>query len=222
MVRPNSCSPAIVRRGSASASESAKSAANRLDLPALREAAERGERLVTDAALRARRRAQERRVVVVVDEQAQPCAEVADLGALEEALAARDLVRNARLLERLLEDARLMVGAVEDRDVAEGGAGSAQGLDPRDRALGLVHFVVALDERDRPRLRRVAPELLLEQLRVVADHRVGGGEDAAGRAVVLLERNHRQLRIVDRQPAQVLDRRAAPAVDALVVVARPR
>jgi hypothetical protein len=35
--------------------------------------------------------------------------------------------------------ARLVVGAVEDRDVGERRAGAAQRLDPRERALGLVH-----------------------------------------------------------------------------------
>ena len=95
----------------------------------------RGERLVADAALGARHRAQERRVVVEVDDQAQPRAQVADLGAVEEALPARDLVRDAGLAQRLLEDARLVVGAVEDREVGQSAApsGAAQRLDPRDR-----------------------------------------------------------------------------------------
>ena len=56
--------------------------------------------------------------------------------------------------------------------------------------------------------------------------RVGGAQDRAGRAVVLLERDDLEPRKVLRQALQVVDRRAAPAVDALVVVAdrreRPR
>ena len=187
--------------------------------PARREAAERGQRLVADAALRAGRGTQERRVVVGIDDQSQPGAEVADLGAVEEALPARNLVRNRRLAQRLLEDARLMVGAIEDREVAERRAARAQRLDPGDRALGLVDLVVALDQRDRIAGAEVAPELLLVELGVVADDGVGRGQDAAGRAIVLLERDDPQLRVVGRQTLQVLDRRAAPAVDALVVVA---
>jgi hypothetical protein len=61
------------------------------------------QRLVADAALGRRHRAQERRVVVVVDEQAQPGAQVLDLGAVEEALPARHLVRQLCLAQRLLE-----------------------------------------------------------------------------------------------------------------------
>ena len=117
---------------------------------------------MADAALRARHRAQEGRVVVEVDDQAQPGAEVADLGAVEEALPARDLVRDAGLAQRLLEDARLVVGAIEHRDVGERRApAAAQRLDARQRALGLVRLVVALDDRDRVAGAEVAPELLL-------------------------------------------------------------
>jgi hypothetical protein len=119
---------------------------------------------VADAALRARHRAQERRVVVEVDDQAQPRAQVADLGAVEEALPARDLVRDAGLAQRLLEDARLVVGAVEDGDVGERRAGAAQRLDPRQRALGLVDLVVALDDGDRLAGAELAPQLLLVEL----------------------------------------------------------
>jgi hypothetical protein len=82
-----------------------------------------------------------------------------------------------------------------------------------------VLLAVALDDTHRLAVAEVAPQLLLEQLRVVADDRVGGAQDVAGRAVVLLERDHLELRELLRQAAQVLDRRAAPAVDALVVVA---
>jgi hypothetical protein len=65
----------------------------------------------------------------------------------------------------------------------------------------------------------LAPQLLLEDLRVLRDHRVGRAQDVAGAAVVLLQRDDLQLRVVQRQALQVVDGGAAPAVDALVVVA---
>ena len=111
-----------------------------------------------------------------------------------------------------------MVGAVQDGDVGERRAGTAQRFDSRQRALALVHLVVAFDDGDRVAGTELAPQLLLVQLGVVADHRVGGGEDAAGRAIVLLQRDDLELRIVGGQALQILDRRAAPAIDALVVV----
>jgi hypothetical protein len=58
--------------------------------------AQGGQRLVADAALGRGDGAQKGRVVVLVDPQAQPGAQVLDLGAVEEALPARDLVRNLR------------------------------------------------------------------------------------------------------------------------------
>jgi hypothetical protein len=75
----------------------------------------------------------------------------------------------------------------------------------RQRALGLVDLVVALDDGDRLAGAELAPQLLLVELGVVADHRVRRGEDAAGRAVVLLERDDLELRIVGGQALQVLD-----------------
>jgi hypothetical protein len=130
------------------------------------------------------------------------------------------LYGDAGLAQRLLEHPGLVVSAVQDREVAQlGVARAADRFDVRDRALGLVDLVVALDGAHRIAAAELAPELLLVELRVVADHRIGGAQDAAGRAVVLLQRNHLQRRIVGRQALQVVERRAAPAVDALVVVA---
>ena len=99
------------------AASSANSASNRLSLYLAGELAEAGQRLVADAALGRGHRAQEGRVVVVVDQQAQPGAQVLDLGAVEEALAARHLVRDLRLAQRLLEHPGLVVGAVQHREV---------------------------------------------------------------------------------------------------------
>jgi hypothetical protein len=95
----------------------------------------------------------------------------------------------------------------------------AQRLDARHRALGLVLLAVALQHAHRLAVAEVAPQLLLEELRVGRDHRVGRAQDVAGAAVVLLQRDDLELRVVLRQPLQVVDGGAAPAVDALVVVA---
>jgi hypothetical protein len=65
----------------------------------------------------------------------------------------------------------------------------------------------------------VGPQLLVEQFFVVRNQRVGRLEDAYRRAVVLFELDQLEVRVVARQPAQVLDVGAAPAVDRLIVVA---
>ncbi|MCY1528504.1 hypothetical protein D9M68_636100 [compost metagenome] len=179
---------------------------------------------MADAALGRGGRAQEGRVVVVVDQQAQPGAEVADLGAVEEALAARDLVGNLRAAQRLFERTRHVVGAVEDGEVAPFLVlrARAQALDARDRALGLVVLVVGIDHAHRFAFAQVAPQRLGKQLGVGADHVVGRAKNGAGGAVVLLQLDDLERRVVDRQLLQVVQRGAAPAVDRLVVVAHRR
>ncbi len=193
-------------------------------LPLAGELAERAQRGVADAALGRGHRAQEGRVVVLVDDQAQPAAQVLDLGAIEEALAAGDLVRDLRRAQLLLEHARLVVGAVQDREVGELHAAvvAAQRLDARHGTLGLVLLAVALNHLHRLAFAVVAPQLLGEDLRVQRDHFIGRAQDGAGGAVVLLQRDHLQRGVLGRQALQVVDGGAAPAVDALVVVAHGR
>ena len=176
---------------------------------------------MTDAALGRGDGAQKGRIVVLVHQQPQPGAEVANLRAIKEALPARHAVRDLRLAQGLLEHLGLVVGAVEDRKVLPLDAHTTRGvqrLHARHRAFGLVLFAVALDHAYRLAVAELAPELFLEDLRVGRDHVVGGLQDVAGRAVVLFERDDLELRIVLRQALQVVDGGAAPAVDALVVV----
>ena len=90
--------------------------------------------------------------------------------------------------------------------------------DPLDHELGLVAFVERGVEADRLALGAVGPEVLAEAAGVVSDQRVGRRQDVAGGAVVLLQAEQ----LPGKVPAellQVLDPRAAPAVDRLVVVA---
>ena len=165
--------------------------------------------------------AQEGGVVVLVDQQAQPGAQILDLGAVEVALPARHLVGHLRGAQLLLEHACLVVGAVEDGEVAElhGAAARAQRRDARHGALGLVLLAVALHHLHRVAFAELTPQLLLEDLGVLGDHLVGCAQDGASGAVVLLQRDDLQPRIVLRQALEVVDGGAAPAVDALVVVA---
>ena len=98
----------------------------------------------------------------------------------------------------------------------------AQALDARHHALGLVLFAVAIDDPHRLAFAEFAEQRLGKQLGVRADDVVGGAQDGAGRAVVLLQLDDFERRKVLRQFFQVVQRRAAPAVDRLVVVAHRR
>jgi hypothetical protein len=70
--------------------------------------------------------------------------------------------------------------------------GPPAGLDARHGALGLVLLAVALEHAHRLAVAELAPQLLLEELRVLRDHRVGRAQDVAGAAVVLLQRDDLQ------------------------------
>jgi hypothetical protein len=136
------------------------------DLPLASELAQGAQRLVADAAFGGRHRTQKRRIVVVVEQQAQPGAQVLDLGLVEKALAARDLVGDVGLAQRLLEGAGLVVGAVQDGEIRPVGLArvtrvtlqqaTAQQLEVRHGALGLVLLVVAHHQLDGLALAQVA------------------------------------------------------------------
>jgi hypothetical protein len=81
--------------------------------------AERLQRAAADTTLGRADRADERRVVVVVGQQAQVGGDVLDLGLVEERLAAGKQVGNALVAQELFERARLEVAAIEDRVIAE-------------------------------------------------------------------------------------------------------
>jgi hypothetical protein len=98
----------------------------------------------------------------------------------------------------------------------------AVSLQLHDHRLGLLFPILADADGDRVAVAEVGPQLLVEQLLVVRNQGVGRLEDAYRRAVVLFELDHLQVQVVARQPAQVLDVGAAPAVDRLVVVADGR
>ena len=178
------------------------------------------ERRRTHFALRRDDRAQERRVVVGVRDEAQVRDEVLHLGALEERRPAGHVVGDAQQAQRLLEGARLEVAAIEDRELVP--LRLRLRLHVRDLGRDLLRFrlvVLALDDADRRTVRVLAPELLLEEVLVVRDHRVRGTQDARAAAVVLLELHDAQRGVVARELAQILGVGAAPRVDRLVVVA---
>ncbi len=146
--------------------------------------------------------------------------DVADLGAVEEARAPDDAVRHARAQQRVFELSRLRVGAVEDGEVGVAPVlGAQQPLDLRGDEAGLVALVAREVARDLLALGVGGEERLGLAVGVVGDDRVGGGEDARRRAVVLLELHHDGLRVVVLELEDVSQVRPAPRVDRLVVVA---
>ena len=117
-----------------------------------RKLAQLAQRGVTDAALGRANGAQKRRVVVVVDPQPEPGAQVLDFSTVKERGATRDLVRNTGLAQRFFKRLGLVVGAVQNRHVLPGRlriGRSTQALDAGHSAFGLMFFGVAIDNAHR-------------------------------------------------------------------------
>ncbi len=175
------------------------------------------DRRVADPAARTVRDPQERRRVLRVDEHAEVRRRVADLGALVEARAADDLVRDVLPHEHVLQHPRLRVRPVEDRDLA----GRVAALDERgdlgrdEPCLGVL--VLDLDRRARGRPRRARRRDASACARVFCSMReLAAREDVVRRAVVLLERDHPRAGEVALELHDVADVGAAERVDRVV------
>ena len=122
-----------------------------------------------------------------VHDVAQVRDDVFDLGARVEADAADDAIRNAVGEQRLFEDARLRVGAIEHDEIAIGRAVADHALDLLDDVARFVAFGRRRIDRDRLALVARGEELLRRARAVVGDQRVGGIENALRAAIVLFE-----------------------------------
>ena len=163
---------------------------------------------------------QEGVVVVRVHDQAEVGHQVLHFLAAEEAVAAGQAIRHLVVLQLQLDQLGLVVTAVQDREIAVRPVGAqVQGEDFDGHALGFGVFVAAADHADLVAVAHLAPQLFFELVRVVRDQHVGAAQDAAGGAVVLLQHDHFQGRVIVLEQHQVFRPRAAPGVDRLVVVA---
>ena len=127
-------------------------------------------------------------VVGWVDQQPQIGQHIADFAAVVKADAPDDYVGQAGTLQLLFKESRLGVSAVEHRGVPEAVASQAVvAANSIDDVTGLAAVRVAFDDRDWIALGAVRPQLFALAALVVADDGIGGGEDAAGGAVVLLQ-----------------------------------
>ena len=176
--------------------------------------------LRADAARRQVDDALERGIVVAVGDQAQVGERVLDFRALEEPQAAVHAVRNARRQERFFEHARLRVGAVQDRRSRAARRRCATHSRMRcDHEVGFVALVEGGVEADRLALARRWSTASCRGGRCCWRSARWRPRGCAGGAVVLLQPEELRLREIAAELLQVLDPRAAPAVDRLIVVA---
>ena len=122
-----------------------------------------------------------------VDLDAQQREEVLDFLAFVEPNPAQELIWDACLDEGLFEDARLGVGAVEDRAVAPGVPILVETSGFADNPLGLVAVGVGEDLGDESSVGVLGEEFFGDAARVVLDDGIGGVKDGRRGTVVLLE-----------------------------------
>jgi hypothetical protein len=123
------------------------------------------------------------------------------------------------LHEPVFDLAHLGRDADQDRDAGEGLFPRVDRLDLFAQEPRLVLGIPGARDRDALARDVLGAQRLAEPPLVAGDEPGGGGEDVAGGAVVALQPDHRGARKVVLEAQDVVDLRAAPAVDRLVVVA---
>ena len=131
-----------------------------------------------------------------------------------------DAVGDAPPPEVVLQHGRLAVGAVENHRVGPLVPRAADAVAQlAHHQLGLLAVGVGFQDADFLPFVARREAVLLHAARVVDDDRVGGVDDGARRAVVLLELEDLRIGVVVAEREDVLDFRAAERVDGLRVVA---
>src|SRR5207247_2257669 len=107
----------------------------------------------------------------------------------------------------------------QDRDLVEPFAGALQVLDLPADAAGFLFRIPGAGDGDLFAVDVLGAQRLAEPAFIVRDQMRGGGEDVAGGAVVAFEPDHLGAGKIVLEAQDVVDLRAAPAIDRLVVVA---
>ena len=186
----------------------------------LRPAAQMLQRRQADAPSRIVHHPVEGDLVPGVREEPKVGQHVLDLAALVEAHAPHDLVGHTRAAERVLERSRLGVGPVQHRHLTV-----RQARCRLDAPLHFVHdpaclvvLVERLHEGDQFAPLALGPERLPLPIHVLRDHAIRGVQDALARTVVSFEPHDSSSGERLLEVENVLDIRASPTVDRLVVV----
>jgi hypothetical protein len=162
---------------------------------------------------------QERPVIIGIRDEPQVGERVLHFLALEKPQAAVDPIRHRRGEQGVFEHAGLGVGAIEQRDIHERNALVAQRLDLVDDECGLIRVGRGLVQAQGLTRALRGPEVLAKAHPVLPDQGVGGVENVAHRAIVLLELDHLAHREVAFEVLHVRRTSAAKGIDRLVVVA---
>ena len=150
--------------------------------------------------------------------KAQQRQRVLDLGASVEADVPDETIGDPGPHQGFLEAAGEEVVAIENRHLGPTSAFALAGQQRLGEASGFGVAVTIAHDLDASPLPFPGEERFAEARLVLRDDRVGGREDMAGRAKVLLEPDVDGVGKVTTEPAYVRHISAAPAVDRLVIV----
>ena len=113
----------------------------------------------------------------------------------------------------------MRVGAIQDCRVGPQIALGDPVAQAANDEIGFIAFVVGRVKLDRLAVGTVRPKVFAHARTVVGNQRICSVQNRRGRAIVLLEFDDRSTRKVFLKLMNVLDARAAPAIDRLVIVA---
>ena len=160
------------------------------------------------------------RIIRRIQKNRHVSGKILDLAPFEKAFPADEAIGNSILAKVFLKQPGLRVHAIDDREVFPGEvllrAMSGELLNDE---LGLPAIVRHRNHPHGFSTLLGTPEILLAAARVVRDEPIGRGKNGVRAAIILLEPNDARIREVLFKFQDVRNFCAAPAVDALVVVA---
>ena len=152
-------------------------------------------------------------------DHAQVGQRVADFGALVKPRTADHAIGQAERHKTIFELAHLERGPHQDRDLVEVLVRTLQFLDLLADGAGFLFRIPGAGDGDLFAVDILGAQRLAEPAFIMRDQMRGGGEDMAGGAVIAFEADDFCAGKIVIEAQDVVDLRAAPAIDRLVVVA---
>ena len=157
-------------------------------------------------------------VVIGVLKKPQIRQGVFDFGPLKKAQPTIDAIRHSGIEQRRLDHPALRVRAIEHRNFFSGGVFAHQLLHFVHHPLGFGKVTTSFKHAHRFSRPLIGTQIFTKAFAVVADQRIGGVQDVAVTAVVLLQLDLVLHTKLAHKVRHVADARSAKSVNALIVI----
>ena len=147
---------------------------------------------------------------------------VLDFSAFEIALATIHAIRQTGRKQCMFNHARLRIRAVQNSDFAAQGTFCHQTLDLLNEPLRLLQITAGFKNTHRLTMPGVGPQILAQTFAVMRDEDIGGVQNVAMRAIVLLELDQILHLEFALEGAHVANVRAAKGINTLVIIAHSK